>query len=207
MIYINGLYRSGSTVIYNIVRQLIVEGLVKDNVVKHHEHWLGIPIFHSDLNIYSYRDVRNCTASFMRKRGWTEHNFQHPSIRTKTAKEFMCFLVRTDRAVKNRVEKEHLSIYELRYEEDIINIELGIKKILSSLNLLLPKDVVDILIECHNIHAVKKFVDTLTVREDRRTQFHPNHISLDKTDYKNWLSEESWNDPDILSWLEERGYE
>lgn len=207
MIYVNGLYRSGSTVIYNIVRHLIIDQVVKDAVVKHHENWLNKRVFKSDTNIYSYRDVRNCAASFMRKRGWTEHNFEHPSIRVKSAKEFMTFLVTTDKAVEAKLKSEQLKFTELRYEDDIINIEKGISKILTSLNINIPEEVVDILVECHNIQAVKKFTDTLDSGEDKKTQFHPNHVSLEKTNYKEYLSDESWDTPIIVSWLKEKGYE
>lgn len=207
MIYVNGLYRSGSTVIYNIVKHLISEGLVKDSITKQHEHWVTRPLQRSDLNIYSYRDVRTSAASFMRKRGWTENSFLHPSVKSKQVKDYMRLLVDVDRKTTERFQREHLAHLILRYESDILNIEQAIRKIVRSLNLLLPEEIIQILVECHNIQSVKLYVDTLTDKEDKRTMFHPNHVSLEKTDFKHYLSNDSWNDPVILEWLKEKGYE
>lgn len=207
MIYVNGLYRSGSTVIYNIVKHLISEGLVKDSITKQHEHWVTRPLQRNDLNIYSYRDVRTSAASFMRKRGWTENSFLHPSVRSGKVKDYMLLLVEVDMKTRERFHREHLRNLILKYEIDILDIEQAIRKILASLNILLPEDVIQILIECHNIHAVKNYVDTLKDKEDKRTMFHPNHVSLEKTDFKHYLSNDSWNDPVILEWLKEKGYE
>lgn len=207
MILVNGLYRSGSTVIYNIVRHIITDKLLKDSVVKQHEHWVTRPLQKHDLNIYSYRDVRAITASLMRKRGWTEQTFSHPSIRSNSTKNFMLFLVDVDQKVRDRIEREQLNHLIMRYETDIINIEQGIRKIVSSLALELPEEVIQILVECHNIEAVKLYVDTLSSKEDKRTLFHPNHVSLEKTEFKDYLKDDSWDHPDILNWLKEQGYE
>lgn len=207
MIYVNGLYRSGSTVIYNIVRHLISEGLVKDSITKQHEHWINRPLQRDDLNLYSYRDVRTSAASFMRKRGWTENAFLHPSVRSGKVKDYMLLLVEVDIKTRERFQREQLRNLILRYETDILDIEQAIRKIVASLNILLPEDVIQILIECHNIEAVKSYVDTLKDKEDKHTMFHPNHVSLEKTDFKQYLSDETWSDPAIMGWLKEKGYE
>lgn len=207
MIYVNGLYRSGSTVIYNIVKHLIVEGLVKDSVLKQHEHWITRPLHRSDLNIYSYRDVRTATASYMRKRGYTESSIAHPSVRSSSVKDYMLFLIEVDTKTRNRFEREHLNHLILRYEEDVLNIEQGIRKILQSLNLLLPEEIVQILVECHNLGAVKRYVDTIVEKEDKHSMYHPNHVSLDKINFRDYLSDDSWDNPVILNWLQEYGYD
>lgn len=207
MILVNGLYRSGSTVIYNIVHHIITDKLIKDSVVKQHEHWITRPLQKNDINIYSYRDVRTITASLMRKRGWTEDTFSHPSLRSNSTKDFMLFLVDVDRRVRDRIEREQLNHLILRYEADIVNIELGIKKILASLSLELPEEVIQILVECHNIESVKRYVDTLQNKEDKRTLFHPNHVSLEKTQFRDYLKDDSWDHPIILDWLKEQNYD
>lgn len=207
MIYVNGLYRSGSTVLYNIVRHLISEGLVKDSVTKQHEHWLTRSVQRDDLHIYSYRDVRASAASFMRKRGWSETKFLHPSVKSKHVKDFMKLLVEVDKKTINRFKEENLNYIVLRYESDIIDIEQAIKKIVKSLNLLLPEELIQILVECHNIKAVSQFVDTLKNKEDKLSMFHPNHVSLEKTNFKQYLNKDSWDDPVILEWLKEKNYD
>ena len=203
MIYVNGMYRSGSTVIYNIVRHIINSGLIEQHIHKCHEDWNPLAVTAHDINIYSSRDVRTATASFIRKKEWTEYNFKHNAIKVKTAKEYMKFLVRTDYATKNAMRSTDVI---LKYEEDVLTLRLGVVKILNTLKVTATEVLIEQIYAAHNIKKVKEYVDTLTTRSDIRTKFHPNHISLEVTDWKQYLSKDSWDDIEILQWLEDNNY-
>lgn len=212
MIYINGMYRSGSTVLYNIAKQLCQEQEITNNIQKIHEGWLKKNVKQHTLHIYSYRDIRTVTASFMRKRGWQEHDFPHEALRgNRDAKAFMRFLVATDIATRNKMRDASLKHCILRYEEDVKDLRQGIAKIAKFLNLSQSPDFIDMIYDVHNIKRVNKYVQNRVTREglngeDPGTMYHPNHVSLEHTDWRDWISEESWQDSIILDWLVLNGY-
>ena len=207
MIYVNGMYRSGSTVIYNIISHLITDKLITTSVQKTHQNWLNFTVKSSDLNIYSFRDVRTATASLMRRKGWSEHNFPHPVLRgEKTAKEFMLFLVRTNNSIKTKCNAENLSMCSIQYETEVRNLEKGITKLLDYLEVDVPTEVKNILYECHKVETVKNYVDSICRKEDKRTKYHPNHVSLNNTLFEDYMSSESWDDATIKEWLTNNEY-
>jgi hypothetical protein len=209
MIYINGMYRSGSTVLYNIAKQLCQEQEVTNNIQKIHEAWLKKNVKQHTLHIYSYRDIRAVTASLMRKRGWEEHNFPHEALRgNRDAKAFMRFLVATDVATRNKMRDAGLKHCILRYEEDVKDLRRGILKIAKFLELSQSPDFIDMIYDAHNIKRVNDYI-TKNVKEpgeDPGTMYHPNHVSLERTDWRDWISEDSWQDSIILDWLVLNGY-
>lgn len=209
MIYINGMYRSGSTVLYNIAKQLCQEQEVTNNIEKIHETWLKKNVKQHTLHIYSYRDIRTVTASLMRKRGWEEHDFPHEALRgNRDAKAFMRFLIATDVATRNRMRDAGLKHCILRYEKDIKNLRQGITKLVKFLELSQSPDFIDMIYNAHNIKRVNNYI-TKNIKEpgeDPGTMYYSNHISLEHTDWRDWISEDSWQDSIILDWLVLNGY-
>jgi hypothetical protein len=212
MIYVNGLYRSGTTVSFNICKQLINKRFIVTNVKKCHEKWITYPVCSTDFNIYSYRDLRSITASIMRKRNLTEEEFcewSYKQFNVNTFKDWFDFLLDYDHLVFDKAIKEDLKVLSLRYEYDILNIDRAIYKIVRYLNLLLPKYILDELSDSNSIQKNILISNKLTIGEqDPITMYHHNHINLEHTNFKNYISEKNYKHNSRLNnWLRLRGYE
>ena len=113
------MYRSGSTLIYNVLKKIVQDNKLDYKIKKAHEEWLQW-VKDSDLSIYTYRDVRDATASMMRKRNLTVENFK--SYNNHTLSSFILKLMTHDLKVKDKGN----NILVLEYNNDILNLENGI---------------------------------------------------------------------------------
>ena len=201
ILYCNGMYRSGSTFTFNLCNHLHKQ--YKDRVPKPHkihEKWVtrAKP---TDLLIYSYRDIRVSAASLMRKKKLDINSF------TKFHKQglvnWLEMLVDYDNSVKNSCNKKLI----LRYEEDILNLQNAIYKTSKFLNIELSASRLKELNNVFSIQNTKAFVDSLS-RHDVNTQYYPNHIGADRTDYKDYFDSLLYKNSDkIRDWLTKNNYE
>lgn len=206
MIYVNGLYRSGTTVLYNLMKEL--GPVIGDKGLnKIHESWLNIGYSSNNSCVYSYRDLRYLTASLMRMTGSDENNFFSAigvrGMKARNMNQWFEFLVEWDRRVKER--QADYKILVLRYETDIIAFENGISKILDFYNIK-TDNAAKHLAEKYSIQNSYDFSVKLH-KHDQISQYHQNHISLEKTDFRDYLSEESLDNAVLNDWLVENGYE
>lgn len=206
MIYVNGLYRSGTTVIYNLMKEL--GPVIGDKGLnKIHESWLNIGYSSNNSSVYSYRDLRYLTASLMRMTGSDENSFFNVigvrGLKARTMDQWFEFLVEWDRRVKER--QVEYKVLVLRYETDIIAFENGISKILNFYNIT-GNSVINQFAEKYNIKNSYNFTSKLH-KHDQISQYHQNHISLEKTHFRDYLSEQSLDNTVLNDWLVEHGYE
>ena len=89
---------------------------------------------------------------------------------------------------------------------EVRNLEKGITKLLDYLEVDVPTEVKNILYECHKVETVKNYVDSICRKEDKRTKYHPNHVSLNNTLFEDYMSSESWDDATIKEWLTNNEY-
>lgn len=212
MIYVNGLFRSGTTVCFNICRQLHKQKFISNNIKKCHETWLQYDVKPTDFNIYTYRDLRTITASLMRKRRLDEYSFcqwANSQFNTRNFEEWFNFLLDYDQLFYQKMSEKNLSGLFLKYEDDILNIDSGIFKIIRYLHLLLPKYILD---ELANTHSIDNNLEITTKlrqgEEDPVTRYHYNHISKEYTDYRTYIPERYYADNERLNtWLKSKGYE
>jgi hypothetical protein len=94
----------------------------------------------------------------------------------------------------------------IQYETEVRNLEKGITKLLDYLEVDVPTEVKNILYECHKVETVKNYVDSIRCKEDKRTKYHPNHVSLNNTLFEDYMSSESWDDATIKEWLTNNEY-
>ncbi len=202
VIYSNGMYRSGSTLIYNVLKKIVQDHKLDYKIKKAHEEWLQW-VKDSDLSIYTYRDVRDATASMMRKRNLTVENFK--SYNNHTLSSFILKLMTHDLKVKDKGN----NILVLEYNNDILNLENGIKKIGEFLDIDIGKGNTFYYSKIFSLETQKKFVNGLS-KHDLNTEYHPGHIGDGKTDFKKYFNYDQLN-PNTLEllgkWLKKHDYE
>lgn len=199
-LYCNGMYRSGSTFIFNLCNQMHKDYKEQvPKVTKIHEMWHK-QVKSRDLLIYSYRDIRISAASMMRKKGLTVYTFQ--KYHKDGLLSWLEMLVDYDDRVKASDNKKLV----LRYEDDIIDTKTSIIKIANFLDIDLQPCKVKEYCTMFDIVKVKTYVDSLRYH-DAKTQYHPNHISTDKTNYQDYFDSSIYaNNPKIMRWLSKNNY-
>lgn len=199
-LYCNGMYRSGSTLTFNLCNQLHKD--YRDQVPrahKIHELWHR-QVKDKDLLIYSYRDIRVSAASMMRKRGLTVDTFK--SYHRDGIVSWLEMLVDYDDSVRSSSNKKLI----LRYEKDILDIEATVIRVSSFFNITLESCKIEEYCAMFNIVKTKTYVDSLK-HHDMKTHYHPNHISTDKTHYQDYFDSSIYaGSPKISQWLSKNNY-
>jgi len=194
------MYRSGSTFTFNLCNRLHKE--YKDQVPKPHkihEKW-SVRSKPDDLLIYSYRDIRVSAASLMRKKNLDINSFAQ--FYKGGLISWLEMLVDYDNAVKNSHNKKLI----LRYEQDIVTLKNAITKTSKFFNINLSNSKLKDLATVFSLQNTKIFVDALN-KHDVHTQYHPNHISVDKTDYRDYFDSSIYSNNDkIKDWLVKNNY-
>lgn len=182
-IYCGGMYRSGSTILYNIVLDLIDNSCFVDKI--HQE----TPTFINNKNIiiYSYRNVLDCLVSIIQLN--TSSNAPHRSGTTfetcnvygRNSIDFVNLMINLDNTMVENKNK----YLDICYEKDIVpeinNAYFKIKKYLNS--------DINIDVNKYELYTVKKTTSKL-IKVDSNSKFWPNHISDGKIDkFKYFLSD------------------
>lgn len=217
MIYINttGIYRSGTTLVYNIVRKIIETissplyrtdmGCMNKTYKIHKKHEDAVlgrnTIKPSEKTIYSYRDLRDVVASFCIKRNMNINNF---NINGQKVIRFIECMIKYDKAMMKRN-----NILVLRYEKDIMDIKSLIPKIVNFLNVKINID--DTFINCFTIESIKKHIENIKTPFDRDTLFWQKHISDAKIGkWQNYFTKKERaifnNNSMLCEWNKIKGY-
>lgn len=195
------MYRSGSTFIFNLLKHIVKHYKLNYSVRKHHEEWLSI-VKPEDISVYTYRDVRFACASMMRKNNLTVDNFNE--FRGYTIDDFICKLINHDNTVKQTTN----NLLKLKYETDILNIDRCVVKVLLFLNLQLDNDFIQFCINKLDLNTIKTVTDNL-LNHQPETEWWPNHVSTEYTDYKTYfnMSDLTTNTYELLTqWLTVNNY-
>ena len=94
-------------------------------VKKNHEDWLDL-VTDKDLSVYTFRDVRNCCASMMRRDGMDEKNFLH--ARYYSPETFILSLISQDEKMRKTTEKAILSLKKGHVDKQITDLQEEIKE-------------------------------------------------------------------------------
>ena len=168
-IYCCGMYRSGSTVIYNILQKLIEHHNLQVQLYKVHQEWNRDRVDPS-FSIYSYRDIRDVCISFMQKDKMTFESFK---IHNWDIVEFCKKMINYDQLVKH-YKKDDAKVLILKYEEDVIGNDVVPLCIKISDFLELPNTTCCDIGKQFSLKVVKKYCDTLKTL-DRKSGFWPGH--------------------------------
>lgn len=175
---VTGIYRSGTTLYYNILFKLlesvtnkksidIPTGVQIDNirVHKYHEQCVNLNL-QQYKSIYSYRDILDCLSSFIIRdkstfEDYRMHYYGYNSI------EFINFMISIDESMQNRD-----GYLEICYEQSINNVESIIDIIASYYEIDIPESFDKSQFKIEN---VKKITD---VRKQVSSidNFHPRHV-------------------------------
>ena len=173
---VTGIYRSGTTLYYNILFKLlesvtnkkaidISTGVQIDNirVHKYHEQCVNLNL-QQYKSIYSYRDILDCLSSFIIRDKSTFEDFKihgHSSI------EFVNWMISIDESMQNRD-----GYAEICYEHSINNIEDLIDNIASYYEIDIPESFDKSQFKIEN---VKKITDSRE-KVSRIDNYHPRHV-------------------------------
>lgn len=200
LIYCCGMYRSGTTLIYNILKQAQKEKMIK----KVHQDWLDHKHF-EDTSVYSYRDVRDVIASFCYR---DKMNFNSFNIHRRNAINFCRWMIEYDYKFKEFSNKNPARTLIFRYESDIVNDNIILyEKITNFFGIsTFPEN----LKEKFKFEKIKKHTDSIKKHEPE-TEFWPNHLNDGSTEkFKKIFSHDEINlfydDPIIHQWLKENNY-
>ena len=196
-----GMYRSGSSFIYNVVKEFT------DDITKLH----GADI-DDTLTIYSYRDVRNACASIIRMNNMTydKHgDFIDKSICKVSGErfnisEFINELIDYDNKL------DDYNILKIRYEDDILNDnKKAITKILDYISVPYDIDLVNKISDKLDINKQKIIVDNIKTVYDDESKYFKNHIGNGKTNYKDYFTIDDLSFSvkiKLVNWLTKRNY-
>jgi hypothetical protein len=203
-LYSNGMYHSGSTFVFNLLKFYNnIYSLKFTEVKKNHEDWLDL-VTDKDLSVYTFRDVRNCCASMMRRDGMDEKNFLH--ARYYSPETFILSLISQD----EKMRKNEAKTLILKYEEDIMKIEMAVSKIADFLNIKLSSGDIKEYSNIFNINKIKKFVDSVRIHSNSSShQYWPNHIGDGNTQYEDFFSLDKFSEKSmgaINEWLNKNNY-
>jgi hypothetical protein len=170
--------RSGSTLVYNILREF-------SKVRKVH----NIVVNNSQLYVITYRHPYNSIISSLLR---SEKKINPSNIKSEISE----YLKNGgEDLLKNDLSKKNILL--LKYEEYFSNYEVIYNKLENFLNINIDKDKKNQLSEKYNINNVKNIIDKYKKFEeyDKKTHLHGKHISEydGKTDYKEILSESEIN--------------
>ena len=223
------MYRSGSTFLYNMVRELKKHHNKQEwKLHKVHEGWSDIPKGSQDVSIYSYRDVRDVIASFCYKYNM---NFETFLIHERKTIPFIKWIIDYDQKIKS-ICANNVSLYKnvsssitksglqvvfpiyrilnLKYEDCILgnpistyNAVSGFLGVSQLYNIELSEQL------C--LERQKKKIQNLK-QHDVETEYWPNHIKDGKANkYKNIFTDEEIklinSNQYIKNYLKNNGYE
>lgn len=172
-IIVCSMYRSGGTLLFNILKEVVAKNNLPFSVGKRHlnwndnkKKWIGVDeVFEEDsMLFYSYRNVDDVVTSYCKRERITNENDFKKLVGGKSEEQFKEWILDQDRRVKpyaiSFCYETEIDGKELELQnkiEDIFNVERSNEsKFLRS--------------------ELKKFTDCLTSL-DNETQFWPNHIS------------------------------
>tara|TARA_Y100001938_G_C8063762_1_gene418923 strand:- start:362 stop:1021 length:660 start_codon:yes stop_codon:yes gene_type:complete len=212
MIWCCGNYRSGSTLIYRIIKNLIKETGSESfyKTTKVHQDWME-KFNEEDLSIYSYRDVRDAMASFCYKDKVNFETFRDHTGAGRNVIEFIKWMIDYDDFIKKYEQERPGNVIIFKYEDDIIGKTFQVVESIRKFLLILDDRHSQSIAEKLSFENAKKISDTL-VQHDQSTQLHPNHLKDGKPQkYKEAFSKEQIekinNDEKISAWLNKNGYE
>lgn len=206
---VTGMYRSGTTLCFNILSKLIKEISGEDivsiptgvsigsiEIHKFHEQSEDLN-FNEYKSLYSFRDVLDCLSSFIVKYNTDFENFK---IHGKNSIEFIQWMIDIDTKVKNKS-----GYAEICYEECILNLDDLIDNIASFYEINIPNSFDKSQFKIENI---KKITDS---RKEHSVidQYHPRHV-LDgeigrwKTFFSEEQKEAIFNKTNYINWKYER---
>jgi len=191
----NGMYRSGSTLIYIICKKIFEYENIKGSVFKKHES-LAIGL----LNIYTYRDIRDVLVSLIHKDGFTLDSF---NIHGLNIIDFTKKLIRFDKFIENNPR-----VLRIKYEGCVLDQE---EKLVNFLYKIIgaPNTHSNRIIEEVKMGNLKKIVRDPDYKFEESTQLHKNHIKDGKIgkweDYfKDNELEGLYKATELRSWLKKR---
>ncbi|GAG21799.1 unnamed protein product [marine sediment metagenome] len=210
------MYRSGSTFLYNMVKELKKYHNKQEwKLHKVHEGWLSWlgpnelgedrPKGTQDVSIYSYRDVRDVIASFCYR---DNMNFETFSIHGRKAIPFIEWIIDYDQKIKNLI--QCYSILNLKYEDCILgnpistyNAVSGVLGVSQLYNIELSEQL------C--LEKQKEKIQGLK-DADTNTLYWPNHIKDGRSNkYKDIFTDEEIklinSNQYIKNYLKNNGYE
>ena len=173
---ITGIYRSGTTLCYNILYKLIKESIDESvnetstgvkigdiNVHKFHEQVVDLDL-RQHKTIYCYRDVLDCLSSFIIK---YDSTFEDYKIHGKSSIEFINWMIDID----NHMQKRD-GFADLCYEECIQDVDSLIDNIAAYYQINIPESFDR---DQFKIENVKKITDNRK-EHSRIDNFHPKHV-------------------------------
>jgi len=197
-----GFYRSGSTFAYNLLKR-INEGFDLGYKMNKKEHnvWFE-DVTKDDLSVYTYRDIRNVTASFIRfhiknkkcrkvKTGHYIMSLDGGKEEELTINNFILYSLQYDAFMTVKI-MEGFNVLKIRYENEIFDdCKIAITKVLNYLKAKYePKDI-NTLESLLSVEKVKKEISTATdngmINSD--TFYCSNHIYDGISDYKSFFTE------------------
>ena len=212
MVWCCGNYRSGSTLIYRIITNLIKETGSESfyKTTKVHQDWME-KFNEEDLSVYSYRDVRDVMASFFYRDKVDFNTFRDHTGAGRNVIQFMKWMIDYDDFIKKYEQERPGNIIIFKYEDDIIGKNFQVVESIRNFLLILDDRCSQPIAEKLSFKNSKKISDTL-LQHDQQTQLHPNHLKDGKPDkYKEAFTEEQLKqinqDEKICQWLTKNGYE
>ena len=209
-----GMYRSGTTLVYNMVCDMIenqtqVEpvftptGKRFGNIYLHKIHedtpdYITRSLVGKIKVIYNYRNILDCLVSMCQKNNLAYKNF---NLHGRDPLEFIRWMINLD----NQVCASKGKFLEIRYESqitqiDTLHIELG--------NFLGIDPDIDI--SKYEFSKVKEKTDSLNTL-DRRSNFWPNHLADGKVGkYMDFLEDSQiksiYSNTEYVDWAKRRQY-
>lgn len=202
---ITGIYRSGTTLCYNILYKLLQESTginavetptgvkIGDiNIHKYHEQVVDLDMT-KYKSIYCYRDVLDCLSSFIIKYDTTFEDF---NLLGKNSIEFINWMINIDKVMSNKS-----GFADLCYEECIQDIDGLIEDIAFYYRINIPESFDR---DQFKIENVKKITDSRK-EHSRIDNFHPKHVHNGEIGrWKSFFTTEQkgiiFNQTDYLDW-------
>jgi galactitol-specific phosphotransferase system IIB component len=193
-----GMYRSGSTLLWNMLKKICSSHSIKADVKKVHLDWTNSKsekkwayideyMQQDDIVVYSRRDIRDVIISYSQREKVSVNDFRNAG---RDYLRFLEWVVEND----NLIEEESLSnhnILVLNYEKNIAG-DHNLHSLYEALGRHLGIDTVpdyDV-IEEFRFNNVKKISSNLQ-KMDGQTQYWPNHLKDGKAKkYIEFLSED-----------------
>ncbi len=211
MVWCCGNYRSGSTLIYRIITNLIKETGSESfyKTTKVHQDWME-KFNEEDLSVYSYRDVRDVMASFFYRDKVDFNTFRDHTGAGRNVIQFMKWMIDYDDFIKKYEQERPGNVIIFKYEDDIIGKTFQVVESIRKFLLILDDRRSQPIAEKLSFENTKRISDTL-IQHDQSTQLHPNHLKDGKPDkYKEAFTEEQLKqinqDEKICQWLTKNGY-
>tara|TARA_R100000005_G_C4929367_1_gene159075 strand:+ start:261 stop:881 length:621 start_codon:yes stop_codon:yes gene_type:complete len=199
-----GMYRSGTTFIHEMLKQVVSKVDANYELKKPHLGWgRRLKPLEDDILIYCYRDVRDIIVSYCQSRKFTYDSFK---IHANNPQSLIYKLIDLD----DRVRSHPTNKLTLRYETDIFGKEL---EVLNKITNLIGIDGRYNLEVSNNfkIEKIKKITDKIEKFKHSVSNWWPNHVTDGKSGkWKDYFTNElDWieNDDKVKSWLIKNNYE